>query len=262
VSPSCAYEVSCRVRAPPNGKTRQRATNPYRVKGGYSPSGPGPEFTPRKARGLTGDGFPAAVPAFLLIGAPGPEWTAFGAVGPEVQVRPRGTATSATIQTSATNCHSIRNRHNGCITTGKVARTDPFPQIAAGAGQPRVPAGRSTESRRPFHPFGAAITRCFTASPASLTSPTTGRCCRPCTVARNPGWVVSAGSGGPESGTNRGRGLFTGAVRGQREDGRQADTAAARAGCGDLLHEQTGGRGDSRGGHGVGPRVGGAPAGL
>jgi len=165
VSPSCAYEVSCRVRAPPNGKTRQRATNPYRVKGGYSPSGPGPEFTPRKARGLTGDGFPAAVPAFLLIGAPGPEWTAFGAVGPEVQVRPRGTATSATIQTSATNCHSIRNRHNGCITTGKVARTDPFPQIAAGAGQPRAPAGRSTESRRPFHPFGAAITRCFHRQP-------------------------------------------------------------------------------------------------
>jgi len=172
VSPSCAYEVSCRVRAPPNGKTRQRATNPYRVKGGYSPSGPGPEFTPRKARGLTGDGFPAAVPAFLLIGAPGPEWTAFGAVGPEVQVRPRGTATSATIQTSATNCQPLRNRHNGCITTGKVARTDPFPQIAAGAGQPRAPAGRSTEIRRPFHPFGAAITRCFHRQPrAAHTDP-------------------------------------------------------------------------------------------
>ena len=168
VSPSCAYEVSCRVRAPPNGKTRQRATNPYRVKGGYCPSGPGPEFTPRKARGLTGDGFPAAVPAFLLIGAPGPEWTAFGAVGPEVQVRPRGTATSATIQTSATNCQPLRNRHNGCITTGKVARTDPFPQIAAGAGQPRAPAGRSTEIRRPFHPFGAAITRCSPPAPRQI----------------------------------------------------------------------------------------------
>jgi hypothetical protein len=63
----------------------------------------------------------------------------------------------------------LRNRHNGCVTTGNVARTDPFPQIAAGAGQPRGPAGRSTESRRPFHPFGAAITRCFTAIPAPLT---------------------------------------------------------------------------------------------
>ena len=61
----------------------------------------------------------------------------------------------------------LRNRHNGCITTGKVARTDPFPQIAAGAGQPRAPAGRSTEIRRPFHPFGAAITRCFHRHPSA-----------------------------------------------------------------------------------------------
>ena len=226
VSPSCAYEVSCRVRAPPNGKTRQRATSPYRVKGGYSPSGPGPEFTPRKARGLTGDGFPAAVPAFLLIGAPGPEWTAFGALARRCQVRPRETATSATIQTSATNCHPFRNRHNGCITTGKVARTDPFPQIAAGAGQPRGPAGRPTESRRPFHPFGAAITRCFTAIPAPLT-PTHNR--QVFSTVQGGGRGIPAGwsvqvAAGRRAGQNRGRGLFTGAVRRQREDGRQADT--------------------------------------
>lgn len=176
-------------------------------------------------------GFPAAVPAFLLIGAPGPEWTAFGAVGPEVQVRPRGTATSATIQTSATNCHPTRNRHNGCITTGKVTRTDPFPQIAAGAGQPRGPAGRSTETRRPFHPFGAAITRCFTASPAPFT-PTHHR------------QVVSTMHGGAESGgwsvqvaAGRGAGQtvggepFTGAVRGQHEDGRQSRHRAAPHPC-------------------------------
>ena len=203
MSPSCAYEVSCRVRAPPNGKNSSTSDKPISgERGDIARPALGRNSPQGKPRGLTGDGFPAAVPAFLLIGAPGPEWTAFGAVGPEVQVqvRPRGTATSATIQTSATNCHPFRNRHNGCITTGKVARTDPFPQIAAGAGQPRGPAGRSTESRRPFHPFGAAITRCFTAIPAPLTPTHHRQALSTMHVARNPGWVVSAGSGGSESG--------------------------------------------------------------
>ena len=42
---------------------------------------------------ITGGGFPAAVLAFLLVGAPGPEWTALGAVGPEVCRSGRGNAT-------------------------------------------------------------------------------------------------------------------------------------------------------------------------